>query len=208
MNRSIKNIINQHKVTSLRPLRRYAIFIPLINIQGVDHLLYQVRSQSIGHPGQTSFPGGAIEAGETPQQAAVRETIEELGLPPESIEVYGELDYMVDLSRIIYCFVGRLHLDDLSQLALNPAEVDHVFTLPLEELTGMVPEFHPIYLDTRVDDNFPYDLVLNERPFKSDQTGYEVPFYRLTHESLWGITAHFTSHFIQILTEQNYFDAD
>lgn len=43
------------------------------------------------HPGQVSFPGGSIDVGETPRQAALREALEEIGLEPAEVEVFGEL---------------------------------------------------------------------------------------------------------------------
>jgi 8-oxo-dGTP pyrophosphatase MutT (NUDIX family) len=43
------------------------------------------------HPGQVSFPGGSLDAGETPREAALREAHEEIGLEPAEIEVFGEL---------------------------------------------------------------------------------------------------------------------
>ena len=43
------------------------------------------------HPGQVSFPGGSLDAGETPVQGALREAHEEIGLDPETVEVFGEL---------------------------------------------------------------------------------------------------------------------
>ncbi len=43
------------------------------------------------HPGQVSFPGGSIDAGETAEQAALREAYEEIGLEPSEVEVFGEL---------------------------------------------------------------------------------------------------------------------
>lgn len=43
------------------------------------------------HPGQVSFPGGSLDEGETPEQAALREAHEEIGLEPSEVEVFGEL---------------------------------------------------------------------------------------------------------------------
>ena len=43
------------------------------------------------HPGQVSFPGGSLDAGETPREAALREAYEEIGLEPAEVEVFGEL---------------------------------------------------------------------------------------------------------------------
>ena len=43
------------------------------------------------HPGQVSFPGGSLDAGETPVEAALREAQEEIGLDPAEVEVFGEL---------------------------------------------------------------------------------------------------------------------
>ncbi len=43
------------------------------------------------HPGQVSFPGGSLDEGETPREAALREAWEEIGLEPAEVEVFGEL---------------------------------------------------------------------------------------------------------------------
>lgn len=43
------------------------------------------------HPGQVSFPGGAIDPGETPVEAALREAEEETALDPAGVHVFGEL---------------------------------------------------------------------------------------------------------------------
>ncbi|MBD3783693.1 MAG: CoA pyrophosphatase, partial [Micrococcales bacterium] len=44
------------------------------------------------HPGQAAFPGGRIDAGETPVEAALREAQEELGIDPRDVRVIGETD--------------------------------------------------------------------------------------------------------------------
>ncbi|WP_251004693.1 NUDIX domain-containing protein [Streptococcus equi] len=42
-------------------------------------------------PGEVSFPSGRVEEGETYQQAAIRETVEELNIEPEQVHVWGRL---------------------------------------------------------------------------------------------------------------------
>ena len=70
-------------------LKNYAVFIPLIKIDGEDHILFEVRSKNITQPGEVSFPGGRVEDGEDFKNAAIRETIEELLLDREDIEYMG-----------------------------------------------------------------------------------------------------------------------
>src|SRR5580765_374467 len=43
------------------------------------------------HPGQISLPGGGVDAGESAAQAALRETHEEIGVPPEVVRILGPL---------------------------------------------------------------------------------------------------------------------
>ena len=58
---------------------------------GPDLLLIQ-RSQGLRlHAGQPAFPGGAIDAGEEPVAAALREAAEEVGVDPDGVEVVGTL---------------------------------------------------------------------------------------------------------------------
>jgi len=54
-------------------------------------LLTERAHQMRSHPGQVSFPGGSIDPGETPREAALREAWEETGLDPAGVEVFGEL---------------------------------------------------------------------------------------------------------------------
>lgn len=59
--------------------------------EDIDLFLVQRSPHQSHHPGQIALPGGGIDPGETPEIAAVRETEEETGIQPSSIEVIGSL---------------------------------------------------------------------------------------------------------------------
>jgi 8-oxo-dGTP pyrophosphatase MutT (NUDIX family) len=56
-----------------------------------DLLLTERAHDMRSHPGQVSFPGGSIDPGETPREAALREAEEETGLRADGVEVFAEL---------------------------------------------------------------------------------------------------------------------
>ena len=58
---------------------------------GGELLLTERAHHMRSHPGQVSFPGGSIDPGETPVEAALREAQEETGLDPAGVDVFGEL---------------------------------------------------------------------------------------------------------------------
>ena len=85
-----------------------------------------------GHAGQWALPGGRIDAGETPEETALRELEEEVGLalPPES--VLGRLDPFVTRSgyaiQPIVVWAGEARA-----LKPNPAEVASIHRIPVRE---------------------------------------------------------------------------
>ena len=78
----------------------YAILVPLVQWEGQRCLLFETRADTlVGHqPGEVCFPGGRREHGEPPRETALRETWEEIGIPPEEIRVLAPLDLMQDIS--------------------------------------------------------------------------------------------------------------
>ena len=58
---------------------------------GPDLLLTERAHHMRSHPGQVSFPGGSIDPGETPREAALREALEETGVAPGGVHVFAEL---------------------------------------------------------------------------------------------------------------------
>ena len=85
------------------------------------------------HPGQWALPGGRMDPGETPAQAALRETEEEVGLalPPES--VIGQLDDYPTRSGFVITPVV-VWANTNPTLHPNPDEVAEVYRVPLEAL--------------------------------------------------------------------------
>jgi 8-oxo-dGTP pyrophosphatase MutT (NUDIX family) len=82
------------------------------------------------HKGQISFPGGRSEqSDESPEQTAVRETAEEIGVNPSDIVIFGQLPAVPALDgSMVVPVAGAIR--GTAVFTPNPEEVDYVFTAP------------------------------------------------------------------------------
>jgi 8-oxo-dGTP pyrophosphatase MutT (NUDIX family) len=72
---------------------RAAVLAPLVERADGLHVLLTLRPETLRrHAGQIAFPGGRTDPGETPWETALREAHEEIGLPPEAVDVAGLLE--------------------------------------------------------------------------------------------------------------------
>ena len=100
-----------------------------------DLLLTERAHDMRSHPGQVSFPGGTIDPGETPRQAALREAEEETGLRPDGVEVFAELpELWLPPSDFAVTPVLGWWAEESPVGVVDPAEVHAVYRVPLEEL--------------------------------------------------------------------------
>ncbi|HAB62465.1 MAG TPA: CoA pyrophosphatase, partial [Lachnospiraceae bacterium] len=89
-------LLRQPGIIGEEEFRRYAVLVPLIDIDGITYLLFEKRSSTLRYqPGEICFPGGKHEAGESLQECAVRETVEELLVNQKQIEVIGPGDIYI-----------------------------------------------------------------------------------------------------------------
>lgn len=102
---------------------------------GPDLLLTERAHHMRSHPGQVSFPGGSIDEGETPVEAALREAVEETGVDVAGIEVFGELpELWLPPSNFAVTPVLAWWREESPVSVVDPDEVHAVYRVPVSEL--------------------------------------------------------------------------
>jgi len=180
-------------------LKRYSLLLPLIEKEDGMHLLFEVRSLNMRRqPGEICFPGGKMDEEDAhPQETAVREATEELGVQSKRIKDVYSFGYMVSpFGMKIDAYVGLLDCNE-TELIPNQAEVAEVFTVPLEFFLETEPDVHYIQLDVRPEDDFPYHSIPNGENYKWSNRRYKEYFYHYGDHVIWGLTAHILHDFIK-----------
>jgi 8-oxo-dGTP pyrophosphatase MutT (NUDIX family) len=88
-----------------------AVLVPLFERDGEIHAVFTERRHDLRrHAGEISFPGGRQDPGEQLQETAVREAEEEIGLPPDAVELIGALAPVGTFltGYAVYPFVGAI----------------------------------------------------------------------------------------------------
>lgn len=110
-----------------------AVLVPLV-LHPDPTILLTLRSARLNsHAGQVSFPGGRMEEGESPEQTALREAAEEVGLDPALPEILGRLPPLLTGTGYRVTPVVAL-LRPPFALRHDPGEVEEPFEYPLARL--------------------------------------------------------------------------
>ncbi len=156
-----------------------AVLIPLAWFENEWHLLYTRRTDKVEtHKGQVSFPGGTCDPGEeTPEQTALREADEEVGIHPQDVRVLGRLAPMITItSFLVTPVVGIVQWP--YAFRVGNTEVDRVFTMPLAWLA---------------DKNNRWEFKIPGRNYRL------IVYHPFDGELLWGATAIMTDIFMNVL---------
>lgn len=134
-----------------RPNRTAAVLVPILD-KPVPEILLTVRSEHMPHhPGQVSFPGGAVDRTDRSAiSTALREAEEEIGLDFSQVSPLGFLDRLDTISDYrVLPVVGLVRPSFVWRP--NVREVAEVFTLPLELAISHSDYSHrEIHLDGKV----------------------------------------------------------
>lgn len=129
-----------------------AVLVPLVVREDQPSVLLTKRTEHLHHhPGQISFPGGRVEAGDASAvDTALRETEEEIGLHRRHVELLGALpDYLTGTGFRVTPVVGLVHPP--FELKLDAFEVAEAFEVPLAHfLDPANHEEHSIVHEGRV----------------------------------------------------------
>ncbi|MBX3042404.1 MAG: CoA pyrophosphatase [Candidatus Kapabacteria bacterium] len=162
--------------------RKSAVMIIMTNNSEPD-ILFTLRSSNMrSHKGQISFPGGRLDEGESPLDAAKRETHEEIGLNPGLLDVAGSLSplFVPPSNNLIIPYVG--FLDNYPNFKLSIDEVEETFSVNIRHFT-----------DSQ-----------NLKITKEILEGYEVdiPFWDVGKKTrLWGATSMILQELIDIYND-------
>lgn len=184
-----------------KPSRDYAVLVPVIEEGGELSLLFEVRAATLRRqPGEVCFPGGAAEPGEKPEETALRETAEELGLGWDFIQLGPRLPLTRHQSGFCTCpVVGRLLPGWREGLKPNAAEVAEVFTVPLDFFRATPPEEYVCELVTVPPADFPHAKLGFPEGYQWRKGKHTVPVWMWQGRPIWGLTARMVRSLVEAL---------
>ena len=158
-----------------------AVLVPIVEGQDPWVVLTRRTDELPRHAGEISFPGGLSHAGDAaPRDTALRETEEELGLPPSEVDVLGALPpvHTFVSGILIVPFVGVL--PSRPTFAPNAGEIAEVLQYPLARLAEAEREIE-----------FP----------RGDHV-YRGFAYEMQDNTIWGATAFILHSLIEIVRKE------
>lgn len=163
--------------------RQAAVLIPLCLVENKLVIIFTHRQEDLSHHGgEICFPGGHHdEEDHNCITTALREANEEIGLPPQAVQVLGQLTtlYISPSRYIVHPIVGWI--PTLPPLQPNTSEVAHILQVPLNALLQPETIRHEIG-------------IRNGEPIT-------IPYYEFQTWHIWGATAMLLSELLVMTTQ-------
>jgi len=184
--------------------KQNVVLIPILETKQEPLVLFEVRSHNlVSQPGEVCFPGGKIEENESPLDAVLRETSEELLISEGDIDIICPLHtYTSPYQLLVHSYLGILK-NYHGTFAVD--EVLEVFSVPLKYFMTTKPRkyFHTIHLQP--EEGFPYDLIPGGKEYPWHSGKYEICFYEYEGHVIWGITAKIMKAAVELFKREKAF---
>ena len=187
---------------SLGTYQYYSVLVPLVEKDGELHILYEVRAENMRRqPGEICFPGGRVEGGESAEECAIRETVEELNIEPSDIKMIAQMDFLHTYSNFtLYSLLGIIDYEVISKASVNPDEVKEIFLVPVSFFAENEPEIYCFDVLPNVGPDFPYERINLKDGYSWRKGKSMVPIYRYGDRAIWGLTARITNHLMDLVS--------
>lgn len=183
---------------------RAAVLIPVLARPDGPAILFTQRTETVhDHKGQISFPGGRAEKGESARENALRESFEEVGLAPVSVEIAGTLDDQLAVSRYLVTPLVGLIANPPAAWVPQASEVAVPFEVPLARLLDPKHMRRELWDASMMPKNAPVKEILESRVTLEEVdpvTGqYAVYFFDDGNDRvIWGLTARILKQLLDV----------
>ncbi|GAA5525677.1 putative Nudix hydrolase NudL [Microbulbifer aestuariivivens] len=153
-----------------------AVLLALTDEPDPEVILTQRSVHLSTHSGEVSLPGGRWEEGDPSlEYTALRETHEEIGVPPQAVRVLGPLWKRTTRWQVeVTPWVGIIAPD--APMTPNPGELDAIFRVPLSFFLA--------------------DPRIRTDRITIDQRAVYLPAYQFDEYEIWGFTAGILMEFL------------
>ncbi|ENK1243414.1 CoA pyrophosphatase [Clostridium sporogenes] len=189
------------KAKPIGEFKRSSVMILLNKVGENINIIFEVRALTLkNQPGDVCLPGGKIEKGESPLEAALRETVEELNIDKEKIKIMGQMDYFISpYNFFMHPFVAMV---EDAVMVPNKEEVDHIFEVPIEFFLENSPTCYEVDIVPSIKGDFPFSLIKNGKNYKFGKGTIPEYFYQYEGKVIWGFTALIVKNFIDIIKDE------
>lgn len=172
----------RHAGPPMPDARLAAVVVLLHRREGSWHVPLMVRPMSVtSHAGQISLPGGVIEAGESSEEAALRELEEELGLDRFRALLLGQLSPLYVYGTNFWVTPWVAVVRDAVRFTPNPAEVAEVLEVPLGHLLD--PACRGAHIEVR------------------GTVRFRAPHFLWQTHEIWGATSMILAEFVALAAD-------